>query len=81
VLGLLLGLGTAVLRELFDSTTRTDVEVGATLGLPTLAMIPRLETEQEKQRRTRRGRIEALAATVVVLAAGAAVVWKFTAGN
>jgi uncharacterized protein involved in exopolysaccharide biosynthesis len=81
VLGLLLGLGTAILLELFDSTARTDVEVGAALGLPTLAMIPRMETEHEKRRRTRRGRLEALAATVVVLAAGAAAVWKFTGGN
>jgi hypothetical protein len=29
----------------------------------------------------RRGRLEALAVTVVMLAASAAAVWKFTAGN
>lgn len=81
VLGLLLGLGTAVLRELFDSTTRTDVEVGAALGLPTLAMIPLLETDLDKRRRTRRARLEAFAVTAVVLAASVAAVWKFTAGN
>jgi polysaccharide chain length determinant protein (PEP-CTERM system associated) len=81
VLGLLLGFGTAVVIELFDSTARTDMEIGAALGLPTLAMIPLVVTEQEKQRRTRRGRLEALAVTMVMLAAGAAAVWKFTAGN
>ena len=81
VLGLLIGFGTAILLELFDSTARTDVEIGAALGLPTLAMIPRMETEQEKRRRSRRGWLEALAVTVVVLAAGAAAVWKFTPGN
>lgn len=80
VLGLLFGLGTAVLIELFDSTTRTDVEIGAALGLPTLAMIPIVHTEQERRRRVRRGWLEAVAVAVVILAAGAAAVWKFT-GN
>jgi len=80
VLGLLLGLGSAILIELFDSTARTDVEIGAALGLPTLAMIPIVHTEQERRRQTRRGRLEALAVTVMVLAAGAAAYWKFT-GN
>jgi protein tyrosine kinase modulator len=81
VLGLLLGLGTAVLLEIFDKTPRTDIEVGAALGLPTLAMIPVVDTDDDRRRRTRRLRLEALAATVIVLAAGAAAVWKFTAGN
>jgi len=81
VLGLALGLGTAVLIELMDTTARTDVEVGAALGLPTLAMIPVVDTDDDRRRRTRRLRLEALAATVMVIAAGAAAVWKFTAGN
>ena len=80
-LGLLLGLGTAVLRELFDSTMRTDLEVGGSLGLPTLAMIPVVSTQSDRRRITRRRRLEMLAVIAAVLAAGAAAYWKLIAGH
>ena len=48
---LLLGLGIAFLLEYLDDTIRTDKDVERHLGLPTLTMIPRMETKELQARR------------------------------
>ena len=49
VLGLLLGLLLAGLRELFDSRLRDPAEVERALGLPTLVAIPRLPASERER--------------------------------
>jgi capsular polysaccharide biosynthesis protein len=51
VISLLLGLGIAFLLEYLDDTIRTDNDVERHLGLPTLSMVPRVETKELQTRR------------------------------
>ncbi len=82
VVGLLLGLGTAVLRELLDTTVRTDVELGAALGLPTLAMVPLVPTLFLQRQRRKRALLETAAVTLALVGgAGVLVWWRFTSGS
>ncbi len=80
-LGLLFGLGTALLLEVFNTTLRTDGEVAAALGVATLAMVPVLRTSAELRRRRRRAQLEGLAVTSAALAAGGVAAWWFTLGS
>ena len=82
VVGLLLGLGTAVLRELLDTTLRSDVELGASLGLPTLAMVPLVATVVAQRQRRKRVLVEAaLVALVAVGGAGVLMWWRLSSGS
>lgn len=70
------GLGAGVLLvlllELRDRTFRTDVDIQQALGLPVLAMIPRMSNAVERQKR-RRLIVWSASATAVTLAVVAAV--------
>lgn len=54
VLGLLLGLGIAAMLELRDASFRTDTDVLEVLGLPVLAIVPRVYTTAEVTRARKR---------------------------
>ena len=82
VVGLLLGLGTAVLRELLDTTLRSDIELGASLGLPTLAMVPLVATAFAQRQQRKRAFVETALVTLA-LAGGAGVLvwWRLSSGS
>jgi polysaccharide chain length determinant protein (PEP-CTERM system associated) len=46
-LGLLLGIGIAVLLELFDSSFRSESDVAGAIGLPVLALVPAMPTRAD----------------------------------
>jgi polysaccharide chain length determinant protein (PEP-CTERM system associated) len=82
VLGLALGLGSAVLREFMDTTLRTDEELGAGLGLATLAVVPLVRSVAEIEAGRRRARRTGIAAVAsLLLAASAAAWWIFGTGR
>lgn len=65
--GLILGIGLAVILELLDSSVRSEKEAETLYGKPVLVGVPRLYTQSEKKR----GRIvdvSATAATVLIAA-------------
>jgi polysaccharide chain length determinant protein (PEP-CTERM system associated) len=75
--GIGLGLGFVVLLEYRDTTLKTDSDVLISLALPVLAVIPAMETDQERRRTRRKHVLLGAAATMVVLLAAAAyVAWK-----
>jgi uncharacterized protein involved in exopolysaccharide biosynthesis len=67
VAGLGLGLLMIGLLEYRDSSFKTDDEVTRLLSLPVLAVVPIMQSDQERRRQTRRGRLVdiTLASTVV----------------
>ena len=73
-LGLLIGLGIAALLELRDTSFRTEDEVLEVLGLPVLAVIPRVENAAERQGRVRRAVLAGACAVAGVVTMGY-VVW------
>jgi protein tyrosine kinase modulator len=75
-LGLVIGLGGAVGIEVFDSTIRTEDEVGAELNLATLAVIPLVVTAAEARRRRRRAALGAALGGLVLVAGLSFTVWK-----
>ena len=54
LLGLLLGLGTAVVLEVRDRSYRSDEDVLEVLNLPVLASVPRILTSADRKRQFRR---------------------------
>ncbi len=74
-LGLLLGLGLAAFLELRDTSFRTAADVLDLLDLPVLAMIPAVETGQERVRRRRR-RLLVSATLVMAVGGGTYVFWS-----
>jgi polysaccharide chain length determinant protein (PEP-CTERM system associated) len=73
-IGLLIGLGLAVLLELRDKSFRTEADVLDVLSLPVLATVPYIETAAEKVRGQRR-RMAVSAAGVTCLAVAGYVAW------
>jgi polysaccharide chain length determinant protein (PEP-CTERM system associated) len=74
LLGLAVGLGVPVLLELTDSTLRGEREVLTTLRLPVIAMVPRMITAADRQRRYRRLLRTGIGAVVLVVVA---VAWRW----
>jgi polysaccharide chain length determinant protein (PEP-CTERM system associated) len=74
--GLGLGLGVAALLEYRDTSLRTEADVLVALSLPVIALVPTLETADERRHRRRR-RLLILASSTATLAIGvAALGWK-----
>jgi polysaccharide chain length determinant protein (PEP-CTERM system associated) len=69
-IGLAVGLGLVLLLEVRDRTFRSDLDIQQALGLPVLAMIPRMSSAAERQRR-RRIMLWSTSAAVVTLAVAA----------
>ena len=72
--GLVLGFMLVALRELVDSTFRTDEEIAAAFGLPVLAMIP---VFGRMPLRIRGRRIAIVLGTGATVCALAALAWVF----
>jgi polysaccharide chain length determinant protein (PEP-CTERM system associated) len=70
VLGLLLGLGLALLLEVRDSSFRTDADVIDVLSIPVLTMVPRIITAEEIKTRHRRRVVLSVAGMTCVALAG-----------
>jgi hypothetical protein len=49
IVSLMIGLGIAFLLEYMDDTLKTEADIERYLGLPTIAMITRLGSEENKQ--------------------------------
>ena len=79
-IGLLLGLGIAVLIELRDSSFRNDGEVLEVLALPVLASVPRVETSASRLVKRRRRVAFSLAGITSVVVAGY-VTWTLKLWN
>jgi polysaccharide chain length determinant protein (PEP-CTERM system associated) len=69
-LGLFLGMLIAALLEFIDRTYRQPNEIRDVLRLPVLAMVPHIESAEDKARGRRWQKLRAMTVTVVVLAAG-----------
>jgi polysaccharide chain length determinant protein (PEP-CTERM system associated) len=67
--GLMLGFLFVVVRELFDSSFRSEDEVMATLSIPVLALIPVMASRRERENKTRRERWLDIAGVAVMTAA------------
>jgi polysaccharide chain length determinant protein (PEP-CTERM system associated) len=75
--GLLLGLVFIGIHELRDSSFRTEDEVMKALSLPVLALIPVMNSAQERRELVWRRRwIDLAGATLLVLAAAVVVIWR-----
>lgn len=79
-IGLLLGLGLAVLLELRDKSFRTEADVLDVLSLPVLATVPYIETAAEKVRGQRRRMAISVAGVTCVAVAGY-VTWTLKLWN
>jgi protein tyrosine kinase modulator len=76
-LGLGLGLGLAGMLEYLDTSMRSEADVVAALTLPVLALVPLVETDEDRRRQRRRRVMVTLTAAVIgVLCLAALVVWK-----
>ena len=74
--GLGLGLGIAALLEYRDTSLRTEADVLVALSLPVVALVPTLETADERRQRRRR-RLLILASSTATLVIGfVALSWK-----
>jgi polysaccharide chain length determinant protein (PEP-CTERM system associated) len=76
VLGLAIGLGGAVALEVFDSTIRSEEEVGGEFNLATLAVVPLVLTAGQARARRRRAAAAAAMGCVVMAVSLGFVVWK-----
>lgn len=79
-LGLILGVGLAGLLEWRDRSFRSDAEVLEVLDLPVLACVPRVDTQVEKDRRSRRRLATSLTGAACVVVAGY-VTWTLKLWN
>ncbi len=80
VAGLALGLGLAAGLEYRDTSFRTDDDVATTLGLPVLAMIPRVITGVEQRRKQKHKRwLMVGTATAAIASSVAVLAWKVVA--
>ncbi len=79
-IGLLIGLGLAALLEIRDASFRSDTEVLEVLGLPVLALVPRIETGTEKVRKHRRKLALSVAGASCLVLAGY-VTWSLKLWN
>jgi polysaccharide chain length determinant protein (PEP-CTERM system associated) len=69
-IGLLLGVGFALLLEFRDASYRSDQDVLEVLALPVLASIPRIDTEAEKRVRQRQRMMLSAAGITCAVVAG-----------
>jgi polysaccharide chain length determinant protein (PEP-CTERM system associated) len=74
-LGLLFGVGFAILLEIRDASYRSDTDVMEILKLPVLASVPLLVSEREQRRATRR-RLAISAIGVMAFATAGFVFWS-----
>jgi polysaccharide chain length determinant protein (PEP-CTERM system associated) len=77
--GLGVGFGLMLLLEYRDRSLRTEDDVLDALALPVLALVPRMTSVIERQRLKRRRRLArvAMAASVLLVVAGAVLAWRF----
>jgi polysaccharide chain length determinant protein (PEP-CTERM system associated) len=75
--GLAIGLAIALLLELRDSTFKTDGDIVASLGLPVLALIPELITDEERTAKRRRRAITSLVTAGAAAAVAGVLLWVF----
>jgi polysaccharide chain length determinant protein (PEP-CTERM system associated) len=69
-IGLVLGLGLALLLELRDASFRSESDVIESLSLPVLALVPYLVPASERRRRLTRTVLKGSLATVTLIGAG-----------
>jgi polysaccharide chain length determinant protein (PEP-CTERM system associated) len=69
-IGLVLGLGFALLLELRDASFRSEADVIESLSVPVLALVPYLATAAERRRRVMRTWLTGSVATIAVIGAG-----------
>jgi polysaccharide chain length determinant protein (PEP-CTERM system associated) len=79
-LGLFIGLGLLALIELRDSSFRSEADVFSSLALPVLAVVPYVESDEDRSRAVRRRWLVSVGATVAISAGGyvfwAMKLWK-----
>ena len=73
--GMALGLGIVFLIVYRDSSLKTDDDVTGSLGLPVLALVPRMQTTADRRRLHRRQLLLGAASAVVVLGVVGGVAW------
>ena len=76
VIGLVLGLGLAMLLEFRDTSIRSEDEVVRVLALPVLALVPLVATSYDARRRRRRVVGVTIALVLVAGISGAVAAWK-----
>jgi hypothetical protein len=74
--GLVLGLGIAALLEYRDTSLRTESDVLVALSLPVVALVPTLETADERRQRRRRRLLIVASSTATLLIGAVALSWK-----
>lgn len=74
--GLGLGLGIAALLEYRDTSLRTEADVLVALSLPVIALVPTLETADERRQRRRRRILIAASSAATLVIGFAALSWK-----
>jgi polysaccharide chain length determinant protein (PEP-CTERM system associated) len=80
--GLVFGLVLVAFLEYRDASFRSETDVVVALGLPVLALVPRVVTKTELRIRARRRVIASIGvAATVVLGIAAAVTWHFLGGR
>jgi uncharacterized protein involved in exopolysaccharide biosynthesis len=79
--GVVLGVGTVLVRSCFDRSFRDVDSAGAALGVPVLGSIPKIETLMEREAAKRKQRVAALAVLVLLVAAGGAVFAQMSYDN
>jgi len=77
VAGLGLGIALAVLLEFSDTTLKTDTDVVMAIGLPVLALIPELVTDEEISKRRRRRLLASFAAAGAAAMVAGVLFWVF----
>ncbi|HUR00037.1 MAG TPA: GNVR domain-containing protein [Gemmatimonadaceae bacterium] len=77
VSGLGIGLALAVFLEFRDTTLKTETDVVMAIGLPVLALIPELVTDEEKTVRRRRKLLTSFAAAGAAATLAGVLLWVF----
>jgi polysaccharide chain length determinant protein (PEP-CTERM system associated) len=77
MIGLGLGIALAAFLEFRDTTLKTDTDVIMALGLPVLALIPELVTDEEKAARRRRKLLTSVAAAGAAATMAGVLFWVF----
>lgn len=78
-LGLAIGVALAAFLEFRDTSLKTDTDVVMAIGLPVLALIPELVTDEERAARRRRRILRSWATAGAATAIGGALFWVFRA--
>jgi polysaccharide chain length determinant protein (PEP-CTERM system associated) len=77
ILGLASGIGLAFLLEYRDASFRTEEDIVACLGLPVLAVVPKVSTAAERRTRARRRVIASVAVAATLVLSVAVAAWHF----